>query len=71
MSLHFKDQEANVIGKIVAEYSENCEGQINNLCKRNDVCSNVRNTLCVSLTLCFKGLVSCENGDDRRIFQCT
>jgi hypothetical protein len=63
MSLYFKDQEANVFGKTFAAYSENCEEQINNLCKRNDVCSNVRNTLYVSLTVCFKGLPSCGNGD--------
>jgi hypothetical protein len=63
MSLHFNDQEANVFGKIVAAYSENCEEQINNLCKRNGVCSNVRNTLYMSLALCFKGLMSCGNGD--------
>jgi hypothetical protein len=28
MRLRFKDQEANVFGKIVAAYSENCKEQI-------------------------------------------
>jgi hypothetical protein len=66
MLLRFKDRTVIVFGKIVAAYSEKCKEQINNLCKQNEVCSNVRNTLHMSLTFFSKGLMGCGNGDGRQ-----